>query len=161
MQNDLQISSETAGVAVAVRQRTRSTFCSCAKRAILRYSGLKLAPHYKCLVWVNQAYLRPHDAYLRDTMRFVDSKQRDGNSTHHIYESLIIQSRLFSQLVIKKKFVRTSLVLRREFSWSLIAPRLLQNLTVGASMCYPDWQLWHHDGQEHRLDPSSRQSVEI
>ena len=40
-----QMSFDTEGVAVAVRHRTRSTSISSANRAILRYSGRKLAPH--------------------------------------------------------------------------------------------------------------------
>lgn len=46
IKKDVHISSATVFVAVAVRHRTRSTSISSAKRAILRYSGRKLAPHY-------------------------------------------------------------------------------------------------------------------
>lgn len=50
MMKESHISLATFGVPVAVKQSTRSTSISSAKRAIFKYSGRKLAPHCKHLI---------------------------------------------------------------------------------------------------------------
>ena len=68
-----QISFATDGVAVAVRQSTRSTSISSANRAIFRYSGLKLAPH--CAVMSKRQSRMDKCRYLRYAVRLVHRKQ--------------------------------------------------------------------------------------
>ena len=87
-----QTSLETDCVAVAVRQRTRWTSISSAKREILRYSGRKLAPHY-----IQDEYMQIIGqilSHLRDAVRLVHSKERDADLSHHIHEALIIKPKV-------------------------------------------------------------------
>lgn len=91
--NDLQMSSETVEVAVAVRHKTRSTSCSSAKRAIFRYSGRKLAPHYAEMGCVSKLLRKMILlTHLRYTVRLVNSEQRNFYPIHHGDESFIIES---------------------------------------------------------------------
>jgi hypothetical protein len=76
------MSSATWLVAVAVKHSTRGTLNSSTKRAILRYSGRKEAPH--CMDKTQTRFdeqrrslLRASVTYLRDTVGFIDCEEVD------------------------------------------------------------------------------------